>query len=228
MMKVINNRHTICKVFALLAFIVSSCAPAYLPNVVNSPMFGNKGEFQFSTHSSLSGFDPQLAYAITDHLGVMTNASFADRTSDSTDNFHKHKFVEFGAGYYEKIGTKGRFEAFGGFGFGKLKAYYDNSFWQDFASVRNFRFFVQPAIGLSSQVFDGSFATRLVLVRILQGTNLSTGFFVEPVITAKVGFKYVKFVTQCGFSVPFKETELDFEYEPFIFSVGIQATIGRK
>jgi hypothetical protein len=211
---------------ALLIFV--SCAPAYVPNVINSPMFSNKGEIQASGHGGIAGFDPQVSYAITDHLGVMVNGSFADRTSDSTDNYNKHRFIEAGAGYYQKIGSIGRFEAYGGGGFGKLKAYQNVGFWISSADVNCMRFFVQPAIGLSTDVFDGSIATRLVALNLKQDTLSNTGLLLEPVITAKVGYRYVKAVFQFGISLPLNSEQIDFTYQPFLFSIGLQATFGRK
>jgi opacity protein-like surface antigen len=213
---------------AFLLFVFTSCAPAYVPNVINSPMFSNKGEFQASGHGGIAGFDPQISYAITDHLGVMMNGSFADRTTDSTSNFHKHRFIEAGAGYYQKIGTIGRFEAFGGGGFGKLNAFQDVGFWVSSAEVNTVRFFLQPAIGLSTDVFDGSIATRLVALNLKQDTLSNTGVLIEPVFTAKVGYRWVKAVFQFGISLPLNRDHIDFTYQPFLFSIGLQATFGEK
>jgi hypothetical protein len=180
-------------------------------------MFSNKGEFQASVHGGIAGFDPQVSYAITDHLGVMVNGSFADRKPDSTDNFHMHRFIEGGAGYYQKIGTNGR-----------LKAFQDVGFWISSADVNCMRFFVQPAIGLSTEVFDGSIATRLVALNMKQDSLSNTGLLMEPVITAKVGYRWVKAVFQFGMSLPLNREQIDFTYQPFIFSIGLQATFGKK
>jgi hypothetical protein len=211
-----------------LALVVTSCAPAYVPNTIHSPMLSNKGEFHASINEGLSGFDPQLAFAITDHLGIMANGSFADRTSDSTDSFHKHSFVEAGAGYYRKLGVAGRLEAYGGGGFGKLRAFQDAGLWTSYADVKSMRFFVQPAIGVATDIFDGSLAARVVAVNLKQDSLNNTGFFFEPAITAKVGYKWVKAVFQFGLSVPLGSENIDFSYEPFIFSIGLQATIGKR
>lgn len=211
-----------------LFFIALSCAPSYIPNVVNTPLFSNKGEFQASVNTGVSGFDPQLAFAVTDHIGLILNGSFANRTSDTTDNFHKHQFVELGAGYYQKVGKSGRFEVFGGGGFGKVRALYENELWYDQTDVNSLRFFVEPVIGATTTIFDGSFTPRLVLVNLYQESAGNVGVFIEPTITAKFGYKYFKTVFQLGFSLPFNGNNIEFEYQPFIFSVGIQATLGKK
>jgi hypothetical protein len=207
--------------------IFTSCAPAYIPNVVNSPMFSNEGEFQGSVHTGLSGFDPQLAYAVTDHIGVMANGSFANWTSDSTDNFHKHQFFEAGLGYYTKVRTKGRLEVYGGYGFGKLETNSGSDLFLAYTKVNSSRVFIQPAIGIASNVFDGSFATRLVMLNLSQYNETNIGYFAEPVLTGKIGYKYVKVIGQFGISIPLNDTKIDFDYEPFIFSLGLQFNIGR-
>jgi hypothetical protein len=212
----------------LITLIVCSCAPAYVPNVINTPLFSNKGEFQASVNPGLAGFDPQLSYAVTDHIGVMLNGSFANRTSDSTGDFHKHQFIEIGSGYYQKIGMSGRFEAFGGAGFGKLQAEYENELWISRSNVNSIRFFVQPVIGATTDIFDGSLAARFVVLNLHQDSVGSTGLFLEPVLTAKVGYKYVKAVFQVGLSLPLNSNNIHFNYQPVLFSVGLQATLGKK
>lgn len=210
-----------------VSLLLGSCAPAYVPNVISTPLLSNKGEMQLSVNTGIAGFDPQFAYAVTDYIGVMVNGSFANWTSDSTDNFHKHKFVEIGTGYYTKLGESGRFETFCGFGFGNLKAKYSNDLWISMATVNSTRFFVQPTIGATTKMFDGSFATRIVFVNLTQEDIKGSGVFVEPVLTGKVGYKNVKGVIQLGFSLPFNHNDLIFNYQPFIFSVGLQVNIGK-
>jgi hypothetical protein len=206
---------------------LTSCAPAYVPNTLNSPLLSNKGEVQLGINGGLSGFDPEAAYAITDHLGVMLNGSFRNSTSDSSDSFHKHAFVELGSGYFTNIGKVGRFEAYGGYGFCKLKAFSDNGIFTSFADANYNRVFIQPAIGLATPIFDGSFATRIVLVNMIQNDLHFTEIFFEPALTFKVGYKYVKGMMQLGLSLPMGSEGVDFNYQPFIFSFGIQAAINR-
>ncbi len=227
MMKIKNARLIIPITGLGLLLFAGSCAPAYIPNMINTPMLSNKGEGQVSFNFGLAGFDPQVSYAITDHLGVMLNGSFANRTSDSTDNFHQHAFIEAGTGYFQKIGTSGRFETYGGAGFGKLKAEFDNELWITRSDVNCMRFFVQPAVGASTDIFDGSLAARFVVLNLKQESKNSTGLFIEPAITAEVGYKYAKAIFQFGLAIPLNQSKIEYNYQPFIFSVGMQATLGR-
>ncbi len=211
-----------------VVLIINGCAPAYVPNVINTPLLSNKGEVQAAIHAGISGADPQFAYAITNNIGIILNGSFANRASDTTDNFHEHQFVELGTGYYTKIGESGRFETFGGLGFGNLHAKFDNNLWSTSSNVNFYRIFIQPAIGASTDIFDGSLASRFVMVNMNQGSNNSTGYFIEPVLTGKIGYKYVKVVIQLGVSFPLNFNNIDFSYQPFLFSIGLQGYIFKK
>jgi len=210
-----------------LTVILGSCAPAYVPNSLNTPMFSNKGDIHVNINTGISGFDPQLSYAVTDNIGIMLNGSFLSATSDSSDNFHKHQFLEIGTGYYRKIGTSGRFETFGGLGYGRVKAEYENDLWQSHADVDNIRIFIQPSIGVASDVFDGSFSSRFVVVNMYQESGSAYGIFAEPALTGKLGYKYVKALFQLGLSLPLHSGDIEFNHQPFIFSVGMQANIDK-
>jgi hypothetical protein len=205
-----------------LMLIINGCAPAYVPNVINTPLLSNKGEIQAALHTGASGTDPQFAYAITDNIGIMLNGSFANRTSDTTADFHKHQFVELGTGYYTNFGERGRFETFGGFGYGKLQAEFNNSLWNSTSDVNSSRLFIQPSIGVTTNMFDGSLSSRIVMVNMHQASNKSTGYFIEPVLTGKVGSRYVKAVFQFGLSLPLNSENIAFNYQPFLFSIGLQ------
>jgi hypothetical protein len=216
--------------FYLLGIIVTiiqtSCV-VYVPNVINTPLLSDKGEFQINLNVGESGFDPQLSAAVSDHVGIMLNGSF--RFNNSYDYGETHSFIEAGAGYFTKFEDIGRFELFGGIGSGNLKAInYD--FWnspdQDL-DVKTFRMFLQPDIGLKTNYFDASFAPRLVWLNLDLGTETSSNFFIEPAVTFKAGPKNIKLVFQIGASFPTGKTYENF-YDPLLLSFGIQGTIGRK
>ncbi|HAF28312.1 MAG TPA: hypothetical protein DCG75_04615 [Bacteroidales bacterium] len=213
--------------------VLTSCSPEYIPNMVNSPMLSNQGEFQATIATGTSNFDAQTAFAITDNIGIMVNGSFGDETNDSTSDFHKHAIIEGGIGYYDKIGSKGRYEIYGGYGLGKVEGFYEGAtFDSQITDARFNRFFIQPGIGISTGIYDGSFSPRFSLVQMNpNGADFKSGqynVFFEPVITSKVGFKYVKFVFQFGVSLPFGEDNLNYDYQPFIMNIGLNVNLGRK
>ncbi len=125
----------------ILILVFTSCSPEYIPNMVNSPMFSNQGEFQATVVTGNSNFDAQTAVAITNNIGIMLNGSYGNETSDSSDNFHKHSFLEGGLGYYNKIGDKLRYEIYGGYGYGKVEGYFSNSFVTELTTASYNRFF---------------------------------------------------------------------------------------
>jgi len=216
--------------FTSAIFLINSCAPAYVPNVVNAPMLTNKGEMQASVHFGASGFNPQFAYAITDHLGIMVNASFIDVTSDSTSttkSYHKHTFYEFGPGYYTNFGSRFKFGTYGGVGFGTINAEYDNDLWSSRTDVKCIRLFLQPTIGLTSKILDVGISTRFVVVTFNQDSNKDTGIMFEPALTAKLGWDHIKAVGQIGLSYPLNSDNIHFVYQPGLISLGIQANFGK-
>jgi hypothetical protein len=106
----------------LLLIVLSSCAPVYIPNSRNSPMFQKGGEFQGSV-SFGNGIEAQTALSITNHFGVMGNFLYIDRvegsdTDNDEDNFRHHKFFEGGIGYFENQ-EKMFVEIFAGYGRGE-------------------------------------------------------------------------------------------------------------
>jgi hypothetical protein len=210
--------------------IYNSCAPAYIPNVINAPMFSNKGEIQASVHLGFSGANPQLAYAVTDHIGIMANGSFLNVKSDESsaaDFNHKSSFFELGSGYYSAFGSRFKFGAYGGAGLGKINAEYENSFWTSGVDVNCTRFFFQPTIGMTSKIFDLGVSTRLVAVSFGQNSEKNTGIMFEPALTAKLGWDYIKVVGQVGLSYPINGDDINFVYQPGLFSLGLQGNFGK-
>ena len=216
----------------LIFAVLSSCSPEYIPNMVNSPMFSNGGEFQATIATGTSNFDAQLGYAITDNIAVIANGSYADQTNDTTDEFHKHLILEGGVGYYRKINPAARVEIFGGYGLGKIQTLEDYGIGGlDQVDVQFNRIFLQPAIGATTDFFDGSFATRLAMVQMVPdkaGTiSKSWNTFIEPVITTKMGYKYVKAVVQFGYSFPINEEQIDYNHQGLILNFGLIINIGK-
>jgi len=209
----------------LLSFY--SCSPEYLPNMVNTPLFEDEGEIQASGGIGLSGYDLQLAYAATDHIGVMANSSFLSQTSDTTDEYHKHDFFEVGVGYYTHISDNATISLYGGYGLGNVESKVANNLVdEDFTDASFHRLFVQPSIGIATKHFDASLAPRLVFVDVEYSQsplNEASGYqpLIEPVLTTRFGFENVKFITQAGLSFPFISDNLDFDTQPFMFSIGL-------
>ena len=214
-----------------LSYILTftSCSPVYIPNVAPTPMLSEKGDAKLDLNYGVSGFDPQLAYAVTDHLGILVNASFAD-TDGSRDSgyYHRHNFIELGAGYFNKIGEKGLFSIYGGVGFGDISSSYSSGIINNpDLDTRQFRFFIQPSLGIKTDVYEGAIGARFVSLQLLDLNQGSVNYFLEPTITNKLGFKYGKVCLQTGFAVPIMGSNFGYDYHPLMFSFGVELDIGK-
>ncbi len=215
-------------VILFTVLILTGCQSLYIPNVVNTPLFSNKGEAQAAVHFGTAGIDPQLAYAVTNNIGIMLNGSFDTfETVDTTEVFPaNHSFGELGIGYYTKVTEKHRFEVYAGYGIGNIKfEEYDLNNTPIQSKVNTNRFFIQPAFGLTSKNFDFSVASRIIWISGKGDVESYTRSFWEPAVTVRAGGPHIKGVMQFGLSVPFKDDF--FEYEPVLFSIGIQGSLGK-
>jgi hypothetical protein len=218
---------------ASMAFLNHSCAPAYIPNMVNSPLFSNKGECNASISAGFSGFDPQLSYALTNNVGLILNGSFMNSSSnDGSNDFMKWSIFDAGLGYYHSVEENGRVEVYGGYGFGKVNGQYD-LFETTYKTNSIFnKIFVQPDIGIAHKIYDGSFAIRFSFINMHLSDPSYSGnnIFIEPVLTHKIGYKNLRIILQIGFSLPIMTTKtLQYGgWQPFIYSIGLQLNLGRK
>jgi hypothetical protein len=231
--------------FISVTIAISACAPVYVPNMRNSPLFRKAGEFQGSAQFG-NGLDAQAAVAVTNHIGVIGNFSFADHTSYNTtnnpnnnDDYHKHKLLEGGIGYYQNDGNW-CFEVFAGYGKGEGSSYADYEFWGTTtarSTGKYERYFIQPAFGFNKKVFHFSVIPRISVVNFTEFTSDAVPtpvrlgndpkVFFEPAFMGRVNLmdNHMFFCFQAGFAVP-AATSVYFEYRWFQLSTGIGFRIG--
>jgi hypothetical protein len=206
-----------------------SCTPAYIPNVVNTPLLTEQGDAKINANLGVSGQDFQGAYAVNDHFGLILNTSFYNSDDiDSGGYYNQHNFVELGAGYFTPISKSGTVAFYGGAGFGKIHSNYSSnvSAFNNDLQTRMLRLFIQPTIGIHTNVFEGALAGRVVLLNLMDLPQTSMDAFFEPTVTYKLGFKYFKLTMQTGLSVPITNTNLQYDYHPFMFSMGMELNLG--
>ena len=88
------------RLLLLALFAMTSCAPAYLPNARNTPLFGEKGEFAGAVVLG-SGIEAQLAGSLTDHVAVMAAGQFVIQDYTEPAVYSKdYSFFEGGLGYF--------------------------------------------------------------------------------------------------------------------------------
>ncbi|MBE9602583.1 hypothetical protein [Pedobacter sp. MC2016-24] len=104
----------------LSAVFISSCSSVYMPNVPNTPMLSQQGEFSGGVHIS-PRFNTSIngAYAATDHIGVIFSGSYMNREKEAKD--YRHQLVEIGGGYFNTFGPDNNriIEIYAGVGKGK-------------------------------------------------------------------------------------------------------------
>jgi hypothetical protein len=226
--------------FIFLAFSVfSACAPVYVPNVRNSPMFTKDGEFQASAQIG-NGLEVQSAYAVTEHFGVMANFAFIDQSNlEDEEDYHRHQFFEGGAGYFLN-NEESFFEVYVGYGRGKGTTFDAFEFFgsQSVAATGRYeRYFIQPAFGLNKDEMNVAFAPRFSVVDFYEfSTEIARTaiqekpkMFFEPAIIGRANFAgnhmYVTF--QAGASLGMNQS-VYFDRRTFTISGGLGLRLGAK
>ena len=216
----------------------------YVPNAVNAPLLKEKGELKASI-----GFNNfQAAFGLTDHVGVIGNAYWNNFKVDATSNgitsetVNKGNLYEVGIGYFFNISDNVVFETYAGGGLGKIDFSNDNS--RKYYDVNATKFFIQPALGYVGKYFDLGFTPRFSAVKYndlntsgYTQSELDTEFlnksavedktwmFIEPAITARFGYKFIKLQAQLGFAS--KLTDGDLKYESKFSSLGISVNLAK-
>lgn len=231
-------------IIPFLILLMTGCNVAYIPNQHNVPVMQEKGD----TKINLSTTNIQGSYAFSDKYAVMANFYFRENdwessvdsmTTTTQENYTANRFLgEAGIGYYNPLSEKATFEVFTGVGLGSID--FTNSFstlgnessyYADMAKV-----FLQPDIGYESEYFDAIFSTRLNYVGF---TNIDTSdyalsnlkrdnlynlnkhpyFFLEPAITLRLGYRYVKLHTQAILATKLNPEEIN--YRSFGINMGV-------
>ena len=220
---------------ALLA--ITSCAPVYVPNVRNSPMFTKAGEFQASVQIG-NGLEAQSAFAITEHFGVMANYLYINATdAEEEADYSRHRLFEGGLGYFNNR-EDSFFEVFAGYGRGQGSTFDGFEFFGSqavYATGKYERYFVQPAFGMNKDEVNVSFAPRFSMVDFYEFSTESGGisihekpkFFFEPAVIGRANFanNHMYVVFQAGVCLSMNE-ELYFDRRNFQLSTGLGLRLG--
>jgi hypothetical protein len=223
------------KKILLLALVISSCAPVYLPNIRNTPMFTKGGEFQLTGQVG-NGIDGQAAISVTNHIGLMANYSYINRNTANVsdeEDFLRHKFFEGGIGYFGQDENM-FFEVFAGYG--KGEGFSSGNFFEvDNAEGKYERYFIQPAFGMNKKEIQLSFVPRISVVDFTEYTLGSNTFAVneDPKVFFEPGFvtrvntasNHFFFTFQAGMSVSLSE-DIYFDHRRFQLATGIGIRLG--
>lgn len=194
-------------------------------------------EVEFGAYAGTNGIDFQTAYSPVKHFGVMADFSNYNDESQDTTRFIKHRMFEGAVGGYYPFDEQFVPELYAGYGQGVSENY--NNYWSSLATLKEGKYrklFVQPGFGITSDIIDAAIHTRFVFVNYYEvnsvayderhQTDSNYDTFVEPALTFRAGYKFIKFQMQVGVSFPVREVIYD--YQPFMISFGMHLNISKK
>ena len=153
---------------------ISSCG-FYRQNVVNVPLFQEKGEIQAGGHIGFTGYDAQAAIAVTNKIAVVGNYNSSKNTTNfSTTNYtqFKHQFYEIGIGNFRKTSADIIHEYFLTIGQGQTvmngtggDTIYGHSSPYIYTKSANYtRFMIQADFGKTVRNFEYALSPRLFII----------------------------------------------------------------
>lgn len=178
-----------------------------------------------STGDEFNGTELQAAYSPSNSIGVMANFINAHGgQQNGNGNYGEGTLAEAGVGYFIPLAENFVFEVYGGGGYGKMSHRYElvnNAPTSSYmppnatADINMLRGFIQPNLGFATDYFDVAFSARMCLLHYsnISAANVAnmssdeqfnlnyinarpTTYVVEPAITLRGGWKYIKVQTQ--------------------------------
>ena len=222
------------------------CKTVYVPNTVNVPLLAQAGELRATADAN----NLQAAYAVADGFGVMANGHWERSRTDQANTSGEDGqgfLAEAGAGHFRTIGDLLQFEAYGGLGYGSVQ--HDN--WETVNGARNdyhysikaWKVFAQPSLGITRDVVDAAVSLRMVglqpfgvrttnyPIERLRADELAdldqrTWGFLEPAITLRAGYKWLKAFVQYGYSWKLNDAPLNRNVT--FLNVGLHGTLAPR
>ncbi len=217
----------------LVSLTVCACKTVYAPTLPAVPLLRQQGELRATAEPS----NLQVAYGATGHLGLIADGAYRSETqkpkdpSGETDKGHGG-VVEIGGGWFGHapgLPAWMQLEVYGGAGYGTVH----HELTPSGGPTRTFdasavKYFIMPTLGVTRTYFDIAGSVRLVGVDYLSTTTKGymagqadgdgittltdrTWFFVEPVITLRAGYKWVKLQLDLGKSFKLSSSALNYD-----------------
>jgi hypothetical protein len=218
------------------SLMLSSCLTVYAPNAVNTPLLQEKGEFK----AAIASNNLQLSTALTDHVGVMVNGYLNSHTSDDKTFRNNGKGAEAGIGYFTHTDNRITYEAYGGVGLYNVRI-------REASGAKTFdadatKYFLQPSVGWVNQYVEVALSPRLTVMKYGQPeirgystdeqvmnyfdtVNQKAHAFMEPTLTVRGGYRFVKLQLQIGHS--YKLSKGGINNDTGIGSIGLIFDIGQ-
>jgi hypothetical protein len=216
----------------------------YVAPAANAPLFGSEGEVTAGAAIGTQGIDVQAGFAPIEPLGVIAAASFEGKGEDDDSVDHHHVYGEGAVGGFWPFGKAGRFEAFGGLGYGssggETVVFVGGQEVGTSAAGTFLRPFIQVDFGGAVDHFEGGITLRVLQVRYHYDESNGEpvdidrvqGFW-EPFAFMRAGGKVVKFQLTGGFVFPLDalggSSQTAFlDWVPIHLSMGIFLCFGSK
>jgi hypothetical protein len=238
-----------------LALLLNGCAHYYyIPNTQNVPLFKEKNEARIlaalSGGGHVSATEAQLAWSFTKNLALMANFLTAKGETDSENSWAKGNSLEGAIGFFKPINDLLIVEIYGGYGLGKqhhqYEKYNNSTLLYNKAGVSDLSFskiFLQPSAGLSFKGFDIALSGRINYLSFSKINNNidptisefdeldliasnKSYLFLEPCLTIRGGWKFIKVQMQFINSRNFTNNSLRFEDSSF--SLGLYISLGKR
>ena len=208
----------------------------YWPSIQNVPLLKEKKELMGAVGTGFIDMNIQGAYSITNHIGCQI--TYNDHYDPFSSAFSSGQLFEVGLGYYLRHEKYLAFETYGGYGYGQTHGdnYYNRS-------VVNFnQIYLQPSIGFTSDYFDLAFTPKIIKVDYIVKENIvnhqsthndlmlnmdkQSYYFIEPGITVRAGYKFIKL--QFQYVEVLKQNKQDLDYSRINYSFSLFITIPLK
>jgi hypothetical protein len=228
----------------------------YVPNSHNVPLFREKNEYRFSGTlaggEESSCKELQAAYSVTDHIGVLANyMSAKGGTISDNNNWARGNYLDAAIGYFKPVSKHGVFEIYGGLGGSNQHHHYTTQSYINgtissssggYSDLSYTKIFVQPSFGFTFNAVDIAASTRICVLTFNSVVNQIYGnvdesntlknisdeihLFLEPAITIRGGWKYVKLQLQASTASYFNNPDLPFE--SYHISIGLSVAIAGR
>lgn len=177
------------------------------------------------TDLNISGNNNQVefqgAYGVSDKVAIMANGGLFIPTDLDNGNGGSGNFIEFGAGYYQKVKQDFVFETYALLGFGSFENHMpsttsSNPQTEGNTSANIVRFGIQPNFGYKSEYFEAAISTRIIGLNYnsIKGDLIYNGnsqtdylhenkanFLIEPALTLRGSLDNIKLQLQFGGSI---------------------------
>lgn len=222
---------------------LTGCVTLYKPNPIHSPLLKKEGDLNTTASIGASGcglYNFQVAYAPTNHLGIIMDGMYHYRSLNNADSSVEKLnilFGEVGAGYFSTLGAEKNllFQCYGGAGWGFTKDRMENTGqYNPEVTAKYNNVFFQPGVALVNPNIEMAFDIRINYVRVydihayrydqFEWWNTDYTFYsdttldfvnLEPSFTLKAGGEKLKGLFQLGVTVPAVNSNSYFLVNPY-------------